>query len=96
MDIIFRENYTYEEITEQVNGILHLLQEKYHIDQFREIHLTLTLVDTEGYDVELVDSKTDTTYRVLEVFSKQSELAELSSRSKSHHPMLRLVIDNTR
>lgn len=93
MDIIFRENHTSEEISAQVNGILHLLQEKYHIDQFREIHLTLTLVDAEGYDVELVDSKTDTTYRVFEVYSKQ---AELSTCSKSHYPMLRLVIDNTR
>ncbi len=92
MDIIFREQHTSLEISEQFNGILHLLQEKYHIDQFREIHLTLTLVDSQGFDVELVDSKSDTPYRVIEVCKEEPEL---TTRSKSHSS-LRLVIDNTR
>jgi hypothetical protein len=71
--------------------VLSLFKDRYHIGQFREIHLTVTLVDDQGEDVELVDTETSEAYRVFEVYREGRGQPKVSGR-----PSLKLVIDNTR
>lgn len=92
MDIIFQGQHNTEETVENLISVLRLFKDRYHIEQFREIHLTLTLVDSHGDDVELVDSETSQVYRFFEIFRKGQEL----TTGRSPRPMLQLVIDNTR
>jgi len=91
MDIIFHGQQNWQKSQESLHGIIQMLHEKYHIDQLREIHLSLTLVDNAGHDVELVDSETQESYRILEVFRNNQEYL----RVRQGHP-LSLVVDNTK
>lgn len=90
MDIIFQGRHDSNEASESLQSVIRLLKDRYHIDSFREIHLTLTLVDQVGEDVELVDSETNKPYRVLEVCRDYCEVSRRVGR-----PGLKLVIDNT-
>ena len=92
MDIIFQGIHDTEEACESLLSVMRLFKDRYQIGQFREMHLTLTLLDEAGYDVELVDSKTNAVYRNFEVCREGSEL----SLSRRHNSVLKLVVDNTR
>jgi hypothetical protein len=90
MEIIFQGRHDGGEACESVSSVLKLLQERYHINAFREIHLSITLVDDGGDDVELVDSETNQPYRVLEVCRSEANVAR-----RVGTPGLKLVVDNT-
>ena len=92
MDIIFQGKHNTEEAAENLLHVLRLFKERYHIEQFREMHLTLTLLDDTGVDVELVDTDTAEVYRFFEVQKKGHEL----SARRYNRPVLQLVVDNTR
>lgn len=92
MDIIFQGLHNSEEAAESLLSVLRLFKERYHIENFREMHLSVTLVNDLNEDVELVDNETAKTYRVLEV---QRHGCELTTGRRTS-PMLQLVIDNTR
>lgn len=92
MEIIFDGRHNDEAATENLVNIINLLKEKYHIGQFREMHLSVTLVDAKGDDVELIDSQTKQPYRVLEVYQNQDAYAVSNG---VRHPSLKLVVDNT-
>jgi hypothetical protein len=89
MDIIFNGMHDCQEASDSLLAIMHVLQERYHIAQFREMRLSVTLVDELGADVELVDTKTDQAYRVFEVYRESHGQAR-----NIRHPALRLVVDN--
>jgi hypothetical protein len=91
MEIIFQGRQDGAEASDSLRRVIQLLNERYHIETFREIHLSVTLVDHLGEDVELVDDETNEPYRVMEVCRKSNETAQRIGR-----PGLRLVIDNTR
>ena len=91
MEIIFQGRHDSDEATESLLSVIRLFKERYHIGQFREIHLSVTLVDDQGEDVELIDSETTEVYRVFEVYRQGHELTQALGR-----PVLKLVIDNTR
>ena len=91
MEIIFQGRHGSEEAAESLVSVLRLFKERYHIGQFREIHLSVTLVDDQGEDVELIDSETAEAYRVFEVYRDGQALTQAGGR-----PSLKLVIDNTR
>ena len=91
MEIIFQGRHDSDEAAESLLSVLQLFKERYHIGQFREMHLSVTLVDEQGEDVELVDSETAEAYRVFEVYRQGHELTKGKKR-----PTLKLVIDNTR
>ncbi|KTD23201.1 hypothetical protein [Legionella londiniensis] len=91
MDIIFQGKHNSEEAIESLCRVIELFKERYQICQFREMRLTMTLVDEQGDDVELVDSETMDVYRTFEVHREQYELTRRPST-----PILKLVIDNTR
>jgi hypothetical protein len=91
MDVIFQGNHNSEEAAESLLSVLRLFKERYNIKQFREMHLTVTLVDQQGDDVELVDSKTSQAYRTFEVYRKGHEL-----KGQKGRPRLQLIVDNTR
>lgn len=91
MDIVFQGKHSSEEAVESLLGVLRLFKERYKIGQFREMHLTVTLVDEQGDDVELVDSETCQAYRTFEVYRHGHEL-----EGRHGQPLLQLVVDNTR
>lgn len=91
MDIILQGEHDGHETVESLERVLQLFKERYSIDGFREIHLTVTLVDKQGDDVELIDSETNQPYRVFEVYREGYELA-----GRRGIPMLQLVVDNTK
>lgn len=90
MDIIFQGLHNKEELAGSMARILELFQEKYQISHFREIHCTVTLVDNDGEDVELMDSETGCFYKFLEVQREQQELL-----GRLGKPLLKLVVNNT-
>lgn len=91
MDIILQGQHNGDEAVESLANVLRMFKERYHIKEFREIHLTVTLVDEFGDEVELVDSDTSQAYRFFEVFREGHELS-----SRRPNPALKLVIDNTK
>ena len=90
MDIILQGQHNAIETVESLERVLKLFKERYQVDGFREIHLTVTLVDEQGDEVELVDSDTNQPYRIFEVYRKGYELA-----GRKGIPMLQLGVDNT-
>ena len=90
MEIVFQGRHDSDEAAESLLSVLRLFKERYHIAQFREMHLSVTLVDGQGEDVELIDSETAEAYRIFEVYRQGQELTRASGR-----PALKLVIDNT-
>ena len=91
MDIIFDGRHDSTEAEESLLSMIRLFRDRYHISQFREMHLSVTLVDERGDDVELIDSETKEAYRVFEVRRQGHEFTRMSGR-----PALRLIIDNTK
>ncbi|MCL9685497.1 hypothetical protein [Legionella maioricensis] len=91
MDIILQGQHNSDEAVESLERVLQLFKDRYQISDYREIHLTLTLVDEHGDEVELVDSETNQPYRIFEVYRKGYELT-----GRKGIPMLQLVVDNTK
>lgn len=91
MDIIFQGKHNEKEAAESLLNVLTLFKDRYHISQFREMHLTVTLVDEQGDDVELVDTETTKAYRIFEVYREGQEFTK-----RRGLPMLKLIVDNTR
>ncbi len=91
MEIILQGEHSGDEAAQSLARVLELFKERYHIAKFREIHLSVTLIDEQGDDVELVDSMSNQAYRIFEVYRQGYEL-----NGRKGAPMLRLVIDNTR
>jgi hypothetical protein len=88
MEIIFHGRHDSGEATESLAGIIKMLKKKYQIGGFREMHLSVTLVDESGVDVELIDSETDEAYRTFEVYRQSNEVPKRVGR-----PNLKLVVD---
>lgn len=91
MDIILQGDHSSEEAAQSLARVLELFKERYHIAGFREIHLTVTLIDEQGDDVELVDSESNQAYRIFEVYRQGYEL-----NGRKGTPTLQLIVDNTR
>lgn len=89
MEIIFQGQQDSDDAIKSLKGIIQLFKERYQIHQFREIHLSVTLVDDTGNDVELVDSETNQAFRVFEVYQQLPVAKKSSGR-----PSLKLVINN--
>lgn len=91
MDIILQGQHNGDEAVESLKRVLKLFKDRYHISQFSEIHLAVTLIDDQGDVVELVDSESNQAYRVFEVHREGYEL-----EGRSGVPFLQLVVDNTK
>lgn len=96
MEIIFDGKHSDKEALESFVSIIQLLKGRYHIEAFREMHLSVTLVDDAGEDVELVDSQTDEPLRIFEVYRDKSAYALSKENTPIRlKPRLKLVVDNT-
>lgn len=91
MDIILHGQHQGAELSESITHVLTLFKERYKVDQFCEIHLSVTLIDSHNDIVELVDSQSNQAYRTFEVYRDEAELA-----GQKGTPLLQLVVDNTR
>jgi hypothetical protein len=91
MEIIFQGQHNSDEAAESLASVIRLFKERYHIGQFREMHLSVTLVDEQGEDVELVDSDTEQAYRTFQVQRESNSHV----RRALGRPHLKLVVDNT-
>ncbi len=89
MEIIFHGRHDSSDAAKSLQGVIRMLNERYHIGQFREMHLSVTLVDDTGEDVELIDSETDQAYRIFEIYRPGQESLKGTGR-----PALKLVINN--
>ena len=90
MEIILQGQHNGEEAVQSLDRVLKLFKERYRVDGFREIHLSVTLVDEQGDEVELVDSESNQPYRIFEVYRQGYELT-----GRKGVPLLQLVVDNT-
>lgn len=90
MEIIFQGTQTTDEATENLISILNLFKERYGIENFRNIKLALSLMDTQGDSVELIDPVTSEAFATLEVY-KSRKLFD-NKHGKKH---LKLIVDNT-
>ncbi len=88
MEIIFYGRHDKSEATESLLSIIAMLNKKYNIDGFREMHLSVTLTDESGADVELIDSETQEAFRIFEVYRQSQEVPRRFGR-----PALKLVVD---
>lgn len=91
MEVYFRDKQQANDVAEGIMSILKMFSERYGIEDFREIQLSMTLVDSQGDDVELIDSVTNEVFKVFEVV-KAGEEPKLC---RSQKPQLRLVVDNS-
>ena len=91
MEIIIQGKHNTKNTTANLANVLRLFQERYHINAFREIHLSVTLVNEDGDDVELIDNETNLVYRIFEIHQQSPALTK-KCRS---HTKLKLVTDNT-
>ncbi len=89
MDIMLKGVHSEKEIVESLAHVFELFKQRYGIETYREMYLTLTLVDAQGDDVELVDSKTD------EIFNR-FDIIDSTTRNQPQYkkPNLKLVVDN--
>lgn len=92
MQILFHGNQSAEEAADSLMSILKLFKERYGIGNFREMNLNITLLDSEGHDVELVDAGTSEVLGLFEVY----KTGEYQPKAKNDSPMLKLVVDNTK
>jgi len=92
MQVIFQGEQSSEETTQSVNNIIKLFQERYGITQFRELKISMVLMDEQGDDIELVDSRTSEVFRIFEVYKSGEGIKPVSSIKT---PPLQLVVDNT-
>ncbi len=90
MEIIFQGQHDGTEAIATLQSVLQLLTEHYRIGRFREIHLSVTLVDDLGQDVELVDHETNQVYEVIEIFPENAPPTRRVGATQ-----LKLVVDNT-
>jgi hypothetical protein len=88
MEIIFHGRHDSKHATENLIGIIEMIRQRYKIDVFREMHLSITLVDEAGEDVELIDSETEEALRVMEVYQHTKNIPRKKGR-----PDLRLVLN---
>lgn len=91
MDIILQGQHSADETVESLQRVLQLFKERYQINSYREIHLTVTLVDEQGDEVELIDNESNEAYRIFEVYRQGYELA-----GRKGIPLLQLVVDNSK
>ena len=88
MEIIFHGRHDSNQATENLTNIIEMLKDRYKIGAFREMHLSITLVDATGEDVELFDTDTDEAFRVMEVYQQSKHVPQKKGR-----PDLRLVVN---
>lgn len=86
MEIIFHGKHDGMEAGDSLSGIIEMLTKRYNIGGFREMHLSVTLLDESGVDVELVDSETDEAFRIFEVYLQSTDVPK-----KVKRPNLKLI-----
>lgn len=91
MQVIFKGEQTCEEALDNLVSIVRMFKERYGIEDFRELKLSMTLMDKQGDDVELVDSRTSEVFRVFEVYKTGEGIRPVHQSAQ-----LKLVVDNTK
>jgi hypothetical protein len=90
MQVIFKGEQSCEEVLDNLLSIVRMFKERYGIEDFRELQLSMTLMDKQGDDVELVDSRTSEVFRVFEVHKTGEGIRPVQQPTQ-----LKLVVDNT-
>lgn len=90
MEIIFQGRYDNEDAIKTLMGMIRLLESRYQIKGFHEMSLSVTLLDAQGIDVELIDAETEQAFRVFEVYRQRDAV------KRSEKPVIELVVDNSK
>jgi hypothetical protein len=75
MKIKFQGEHTSQEVVESLSAILQMLAEQYHIKDFSDIKLNMTLIRS-GEAVELMDPDTGEIFDILEVHKDMDSVEE--------------------
>lgn len=67
MKIKFQGTHSGAEVVDSLSAILKLFEEQYGVTDFSEVKLNLSMVNSEGEEVELIDATTAEVFDVLEV-----------------------------
>ena len=94
MKIIFRGDLSDIEAGEGFSSILSLFKERYGIEGFRDLKLSMTMLDMDGEEVELVDADTAQVFGTFEI--NKSGFITQSYDDEPEVPHLMLVVDNTK
>ena len=78
MEIIFQGKHDSADAVESLQGVIRLFQERYHIGQFREMHLSVTLVDGSGMEKAIQLSQTPLAQKIMTQEQKQRFLAHVA------------------
>lgn len=92
MKIIFKGDLANSEAADGFYSIMNLFKDRYGIDFFRGMTVTMTMLDSDGEEVELVDAETCQVFDLFEI-SKAGHIRQRSSQEKEG---IRLVVDNTK
>lgn len=104
MQIRFYGQHNCQELADSLLGILMLFKQRYGISNFRDLALSISLLDENGNDVELVDGVTAEVLNLFEIY-KSAEAINSSLKPTSKNPKtktkvknthLHLVVDNTK
>ncbi len=86
MEILFHGQHTHKDLAAAIEDVLYLLHDRWNVQSFNDLHLSLILTDDAGFEVELMDSNTHQDLRVLNVYPKTHSYVQ-----KRKLPNLRLI-----
>ena len=96
MNIIFQGNYNVDQLAAGVKNTLRLFKERYQIQGMREVQLSVTLLNSSGEEVELVDNITNKVFSVFQIVQESERHTEIKKNKRQAKSKLSLVVDNTR
>ena len=68
MEIVFHGEHGHADIAVVIEDVLNLLNARWSVESFKDLHLSLTLVDHLGFEIDLIDSNTGHDLRVMNVY----------------------------
>lgn len=86
--IVFKGQYSHDEIAQGVIDILNLLKGPYGVDHFGHVSFEMSLKDQTNQEVELMNVLTGEPIQIIEFYK--------SSKQPKRYGHLTLVVDNTK
>ena len=68
MEILFHGEHAHSDIAVAIENVLNLLHTRWSVESFKDLHMSLILVDDCGFEVELIDSHTKQDLRVMNIY----------------------------
>jgi len=86
MDILFHGEHAHSDIAAAIENVINLLHDRWHVQSFKDLHVSLVLVDESGFEIELIDSVTQQDLRVMNIYKHDHSYVQ-----QRKFPQLKLV-----